>query len=224
MTKQEVFDFHQPERLDWNDFVESDENRDVISYLKQWNSWKTNGLIICGASGVGKTHILTLWQQSAKATKIQMDDLNHNPRELFENQHNFAIDDIEFFLQPQNYNWFFDFFNILKEKQGVIVATSSTSPSIWDISLQDLKSRLLLIPVLKISTPGDNLLFHIIKKLAKDLGTEIADNCVQYILNNFPRDIQEIRNLINVLNKFSLEKKQAISLQFIKKHVQKSTI
>ena len=223
MTKQEVFDFHQPERLDWNDFVESDENRDVISYLKQWNSWKTNGLIIFGASGVGKTHILTLWQQSAKATKIQMDDLNHNPRELFENQRNFAIDDIEKFLQTQSYNWFFDFLNILKEKQGVIVATTSTSPSIWDISLQDLKSRLLLIPVLKISDPGDSLLFHIIKKLAKDLGTKIADNCVQYILNNFPRNIQEIRNLINTLNKFSLKKKQSISVQFIKKYAQKST-
>ena len=135
----------------------------------------------------------------------------------------FFIDDIEKFLQTQSYNWFFDFLNILKEKQGVIVATTSTSPSIWDISLQDLKSRLLLIPVLKISDPGDSLLFHIIKKLAKDLGTKIADNCVQYILNNFPRNIQEIRNLINTLNKFSLKKKQSISVQFIKKYAQKST-
>ena len=97
--------------------------------------------------------------------------------------------------------------------------TAITSPSLFDISLQDLKSRLLSFTVLKMSRPGDELLFHIAKKLAKDLDIEISDNCIQYILNNSERNVSTIRTLINTLNKLSLEQKQAITLPFIRKYM-----
>lgn len=219
MNRQQVFDFHQPERLSWDDFVESDENRDVIAYLSQWKLWNVRSLVIYGSAGVGKTHVATLWAQSSNAVQICSDNFFHSPRELFEIESNFVIDGFDDFLQIQNYNWLFDFINILNEKGRFLVITSRTSPSSWDISLLDLRSRLLLIPALKIQDPSDNLLFYIAKKLAKDQGIIISDDCVNYILSMITRDVRTVRETINTLNKLSLEQKQSINLSFVRKYL-----
>lgn len=219
MSQQQVFDFHQPERLSWNDFVESDENRNVLMYIKQWRSWTTRSLVIYGGSGVGKTHISSLWAQSANAAYIRSDNLHHPSRDLFNADTNFIIDDFDSLLQIQNYNWLFDFINILKEKRRFLVIISRTCPSSWEISLPDLRSRLLLIPALKIQSPSDSLLFFIAKKLAKDQGIIINDECVDYILKMVTRDVRTVRETINTLNKLSLEQKQAITLSFVRRYL-----
>lgn len=221
MNKQRVFDFPQIEQLSWSDFVESDENSSVLRYLTQWQSWTTNSLIIYGDSGVGKTHIASLWAQSANAACVRPDNM-HQVRKLFESgtDTNFLMDDFEEFLTPQNYQWLFDFLNILNEKGRYLIIISRTSPSSWNISLEDLRSRLLLIPTLKIQAPSDNLLFHIAKKIAKDNGITISDECVKYILNNITRDVCTVRETINTLNKLSLEQKQSITLPFIRRYLQ----
>lgn len=218
MNKQEVFDFPQVEQLNWSDFVESDENRNVLQYLKQWQSWTTNSLIIYGAPGVGKTHVVSLWAQSANAACVRPDNM-HQVRKLFETDVNFLMDDFEEFLQPQNYQWLFDFMNILNEKHRYLIIISRDSPSSWNISLPDLRSRLLLVPALKIQSPSDGLLFHIAKKIAKDNGITISDECVKYILNNVTRDVHTVRNTIYTLNKLSLEQKQSVTLPFVRRHI-----
>lgn len=218
MNKQKVFDFPQIEQLNWEGFVESAENRTVLQYLKQWQSWTTNSLIIYGDSGVGKTHVVSLWAQSANAACVRPDNM-HQVRRLFDTDANFLMDDFEEFLQPQNYKWLFDFLNILNEKRRFLIIVSRTPPSSWDISLPDLRSRLFLMPVLKIQSPSDNLLFHIAKKIAKDSGITISDECVKYILNNVTRDVCTVRKAINVLDKLSLEKKQSITLPFVRRYL-----
>ena len=220
-TVQEVFDFSQEESLSWSDFIEGSENHDVLAYLMQWPNWNSNGLVIFGEHGVGKTHLASLWAQSANAVCVLKSCLNSDPRDLFENTYdnrcNFFFDNFQDFLIDQR--WLFDFYNIAKEKRRFFVITDITSPALWKISLEDLKSRLSLIPAVRIASHGDELLFKVTKKLAKDYSIEISDEVVNYILTICQRDIPRISHILKTLDKLALRQRKPLNLGFVKKYL-----
>lgn len=220
-TVQEVFDFSKEESLDWDDFIESSENREALAYLTRWPNWNFNGLVIVGEHGVGKTHLASLWAQSANAVCVLKSCLNNDPRDLFDYTHdnkcNFVFDNFQDFLIDQR--WLFDFYNIAREKQRSFIITDVIPPALWNISLKDLKSRLSLLPVVRISNHSDELLFKVTKKLAKDYDIEIADNVVEYILMVCQRDIPEISRVLKILDKLSLQQKKSLNLGFVRKYL-----
>lgn len=224
-TVQEVFDFSKEESLSWNDFIESEENREALVYLTRWPNWSANGLVIVGEPGVGKTHLASLWAQSANAVCVLRSSLSSNPRDLFDytydNKCNFVFDNFQDFLADEL--WLFDFYNIAKEKQRFFLITDTTPPSLWNISLKDLKSRLSLLPMVRISSHSDELLFKVTKKLAKDYEIDIADNVVEYILHRCRRDIPEISRILKILDKLSLQLKKPLNLGFVKKYLSVDT-
>ena len=220
-TVQEVFDFSKEESLDWSDFIESSENQEALAYLTRWPNWNFNGLVIVGEHGVGKTHLATLWAQSANAVCVLKSCLNSDPRDLFDYTHNnkcnFVFDNFQDFLVDQH--WLFDFYNIAKEKHRSFIITDVIPPSMWNISLKDLKSRLSLLPVVRVSNHSDELLFKVTKKLAKDYDIKIEDNVVEYILMMCRRDIPEISRILKTLDKLSLQQKKPLNLGFVKKYL-----
>lgn len=220
-TAQQVFDFSKEESLSWNDFIESTENRDALTYLTRWPNWNSNGLIIIGEHGVGKTHLASLWAQSANAVCVLKSCVNDDPRDLFQhtedNKCNFVFDNFQDFLTDQR--WLFDFYNIAKEKHRSFLITDITPPALWNISLPDLKSRLNLLPVVRISSHSDKLLFKVTKKLVRDYDIEIADSVVKYILTMCKRDIPEISRILKTLDKLSLQQKKPLSLNFVRKYL-----
>lgn len=220
-TVQQVFDFSKEESLSWKDFIESEENRDALTYLVRWPNWNSNGLIIVGEHGVGKTHLASLWAQSANAVCVLKSCVNNDPRDLFlhteDNKCNFVFDNFQDFLTDQR--WLFDFYNIAKEKHRSFLITDVTPPALWNISLPDLKSRLNLLPVVRIYSHSDELLFKVTKKLARDYNIEISDNVVKYILTMCQRDIPEISRVLKTLDKLSLQQKKPLSLNFVRKYL-----
>lgn len=221
ITVQKVFDFSKEESLSWNDFIESDENREALSYLIRWPNWNSIGLVIVGEHGVGKTHLASLWAQSSNAVCVLKSCLNNDPRSLFDytqdNKCNFVFDNFQDFLIDQH--WLFDFYNIAKEKHRSFLITDTTPPALWNISLKDLKSRLSLLPVVRISSHSDELLFKVTKKLAKDYAIEVADNVVEYILLRCKRDIPEISCILKTLDKLSLQQKKPLNLNFVRRYL-----
>lgn len=220
-TVQEVFDFSKEESLSWSDFIESTENREALTYLTRWPNWNSNGLVIVGEHGVGKTHLASLWAQSANAVCVLKSCLNNDPRDLFEytndNKCHFVFDNFQDFLTDQR--WLFDFYNIAKEKHRYFIIIDVTPPALWNVSLPDLKSRLNLLPVARISSHSDELLFKVTKKLARDYEIEIEDNVVEYILMMCRRDIPEISRILKTLDKLSLQQKKPLSINFVRKYL-----
>lgn len=219
MIRQRIFDFHQQESLDWNDFIESDENREFLEYLKRWSISSSNGVIVYGASGVGKTHMAALWAQSANAVYILDGCERYDPRDMFDNSCNFVLDNFDEFLKSNCYEWLFHFLNILKEKNRFLLIVARTAPKGWFIPLADLHSRLMRLPAFFIRSPGDELLHKIIQKIAKDIGIAVPANSIKYLLTTVTRDVYTIKSIVLMLNKLSLEFKQPITVPFIKKHL-----
>lgn len=217
---QETFGFHKIENLDWNDFIESEENRDAIKYLTLWPSaWTSNGVILHGESRVGKTHIVNLWAQTSNAVYVLKTSLNNDPRALFDTECNFVIDNFDDFLSMENYSWMFHFFNIAREKNRYFVLVSRSHPSLWQIGLNDLRSRLFTLPAINIKNPGDELLLKIAKKLSKDFGIVISEESLQYMMNFIDRNVATISNTLKILDKLALQKRKTINVNFIKSYL-----
>ncbi|MDR2781738.1 MAG: hypothetical protein LBB21_04790 [Holosporaceae bacterium] len=217
--QQEVFDFHKIDRLDWCDFIESDENRNALLYLTKWPNWNSCGMIIYGEPGTGKTHLAALWAQTANAVYVLKESLNHNPRDLFEAKCNFVFDNFDDMIKYENYDWFFHFFNIVKEENRFFLILSRVHPSLWGIKLSDLRSRLFTLSAVGIDAPQDDLLLKISQKIAKDLQITVPDDVMMYILNTVERNVSSITDVLRILDKLSLQKKKTLSLSFIKSNL-----
>ena len=213
---QEIFGFHKIPNLNWCDFVENHENCDAIAFLTRWPNWYSNGVVIYGESGVGKTHIASLWAQTANAVYILKTGLNSDPRVLFDTECNFVIDDFDDFLRGKNYDWMFHFFNIAKEKGRSFLLVSEKHPSLWHIPLNDLRSRLLTLPTINLKNPEDELLLKIAKKLTKDLEIKISANTLKYILKFVDRNVSSISHILKTLDKLSLQQRKPITIPFIR--------
>jgi chromosomal replication initiation ATPase DnaA len=216
---QEILNFAKTESLDWSDFIEGEENTAVIRSLAQWPHWPTNGLIIYGASGTGKTHIGGLWAQTANAICVLTESLRHDPRKLFRTECNFIFDNIDDFLATQRQDWIFHFFNIAAEKKRCYLLISRHHPSMWPIRLRDLQSRLFTLPTVYMQNPGDALMIKIAKKISRDFGIIIPDNVLQYLLNTIDRSSTSIAEALRALNTLSMQKKRPITLAFLKNYL-----
>ncbi|MDR1334098.1 MAG: hypothetical protein LBJ71_02675 [Holosporaceae bacterium] len=214
--QQEVFNFHKIERLDWSDFVEDDENRSALSSLTKWPHWNSQGIIIHGESGTGKTHLAALWAQTANAVYVLEESLRHNPRDLFDAECNFVFDNFDSWIKCENYNWLFHFLNIVKEKDRSFLILSRQHPSFWQVELNDLRSRLFTLPTVGIDTPRDDLLLKISRKIARDFGIVAPDDALIYMLNTVERNVTSIADALQVLNKLSLQRKKTFSLSFVR--------
>ncbi|MDR1236587.1 MAG: hypothetical protein LBJ96_06315 [Holosporaceae bacterium] len=214
--QQEVFDFHKTERLDWNDFVESDENRGALLYLTKWPDWSSRGIIIHGESGTGKTHLAALWAQTANAVYVLKESFSHNPRDLFDAECNFVFDNFDTIINRENYHWLFHFFNIVKEKNRFFLVLSRLHPSFWNVELSDLRSRLFTLPAVAVETPRDDLLLRISQKIAGDLGIMMPGDAMIHILNTVERNVNSVADVLKKLDKLSLQQKRTLSLSFVR--------
>lgn len=221
---QEVFDFHKIESLNWNDFIDNSTNHDAIMYLSQWPNWMHQGVIIYGDHGVGKTHLAALWAQSANAVYILRDSFWHPPRDLFQYNCNFVLDNFDFQTISENEDWLFHFFNIAVEQKRNFLILSLSHPSDWPVRLRDLKSRFNTLPVVGIARPDDALLMKIAKKISKDFDIFISDDALEYILSVIPRDVKEVAYNLQMLDKLSLRLHKPLNLPFVKRYIVPKTL
>jgi chromosomal replication initiation ATPase DnaA len=218
MGAQEIFAFHKSDSLDWGDFIESHENRDAVACLAKWNTWNGNGIVIYGESGVGKTHLASLWAQSSNAVYVLKSSIDNDPRLLFESECNFIIDNFDDFLAINN-SWMFHFLNISKETNRFFLLISRTNPALWKIELNDLRSRILALSIINMKNPECELLLKITKKISKDIGVIISDDAIKYMMNFVNRDVISVATALKTFDKLALQKQKPITIPFIKNYL-----
>ncbi|MDR3186915.1 MAG: hypothetical protein LBT63_00575 [Holosporaceae bacterium] len=221
--QQEIFDFPKIENIRWSDFIKSNENSEAIACLTEWPTWPHNGVILFGGVGTGKTHLAALWAQTANAVYVLAEALNHDPRDLFASDCNFVIDNFDDFLaiSAGRQDWLFHFFNIAHEKGRYFLILSKTNPVSWNMELNDLKSRMLTLSAAEIQNPGDELLFKIAKKIARDLELTVPDDVLSHLLYVIDRNVASMAEVLKTLDKLSLQQKKTITLAFAKRYLDK---
>ena len=180
-----------------------------------------NPLYICGAVGLGKTHLLHAVGQLAQARHIQVicvsaeqftnefvsairqkkvDDFNRKYRHAGM----LLIDDINFIGgKKQTEESFFHAFNSLFNANRQMVFTSDQPPKATALLDKRLRSRFESGLVADIQSPDQETRQAILKAKASKRGIDIADDVLEFIAGQGQQNIRELEGLLNRVTAFA---------------------
>ena len=179
-----------------------------------------------GEGGGGKTHLMqalcrNFSQQGQPAMYIPLKDKSQFDFHVLDNVETMAllvIDDInEVAGDPAWEEALFHCYNRIRESGHCrLIVTGNNAPNELGLSLADLSSRLGWGLVFNIKQLDDADKIKVLILRANNRGLELADEVAAYLLNNCPRDLNYLLDLLEKLDNASLVSKRKITIPFLK--------
>ena len=199
--------------LDAGDFLVAPNNVLAKSWIEAWPNWPEFGLILYGASGVGKTHLAHIWQ---KKLLMMGRDCQFLARDLGGDdlpKGHVIIDDCHHVTDLAK---LFHLLNHLKSHNLSCLLLGEMPPDGWTKALPDLQSRLNMLMAVKILPPDDGLLSQILLKFIRDKQLDVPVNSLNFILNHIERSVPALRHFLDKVDGESLSQKRPISIALIR--------
>ena len=199
---------------------------DVLSNDKEYPQASQRICVVSGTKGVGKSHLLLAIceQASIQGLSQQYIDLArivHMPPEMLLGLINcnvVCIDNLQ--ALDNNRAWqtaVFDTINQFTETQGkLLLIATNTAPEKIQYALPDLRTRLLWGTNFTLTALGDEDKFTAIENHLKAIGLGYSEDAVHFLLNRTTRNMYDLSQVINALDKASLQSKRKITIPFIK--------
>ncbi len=218
MVKQFFFQFND-DSFTKESILVDDHNVIAYKYFFEPHIWNLTFTILCGAKGVGKTHMVRAFAKANDVLFISLESLNelNIAESKFEKQF-YIIEDVET-LQDKQEVFLYNLYNLFKEHNKYLIITSDKHVNDWDIKLTDLKSRFMDSMLIEIKKPNQDFLKKLIIKLCFDKGMHLSLEKIEYILNRVPRNSTAIIRVVNEIYDQSMEKKVAVTMPFIRKTI-----
>lgn len=211
---QQVLNLPSKTTYDHADFYVSSSNVLAYRWIESWPTWPNHCLILFGPLGCGKTHLAHIWKQKTGALIIPFQDLAFkNLDDLCQKHKNIIVEDIPEIFDE---NILFHLYNSAQQAAGTLLLTANASPSNWNISLPDLKSRLKAAMCAEIKPADDELLKAMMRKIFSDEQIKVQDQIINYLLNHQERSFNALFNTIKTLNTHALATKRKITLPLVK--------
>ena len=182
-------------------------------------------LLIWAEAGKGKSHLLqaacNLAAQSAmRVCYLPAREIIEESIRVFDGLEQLdmvCIDDIDVMMRSSRWEQaLFDLINRLREAGKRILLTASKSPETSSAGLADLRSRLTWGPVFHLQGLEDRDKMIALKKRAQQYGLEMADNVANYLLTHYPRDLFDLFERLDHLDKASMAMQRRLTIPFIK--------
>ncbi len=106
--------------------------------------------------------------------------------------------------------------NRVRENGKRILFAANKSPDSCVINLADLRSRLSWGPVFHLNELKDEDKIKAMQKRAEQSGLEMTDNVANYLLTHYPRDLFDLFERLDHLDKASMAMQRRLTIPFIK--------
>jgi len=109
----------------------------------------------------------------------------------------------------------FTLFEQIKHASGQLIVSSSQDPESTEFFIRDLQSRLssgLIYPLHRLT---EEQLVDVIKMRSNQRGLEITDNVVMFLLRHFTRDVRELFDMVDKIDKAAIAEQRRITVPFI---------
>ncbi|MGD9921152.1 MAG: chromosomal replication initiator DnaA [Pseudorhodoplanes sp.] len=197
------------ERLSREDFLSGPSNEVALAAIERWPDWPVGMLAIAGPAGSGKSHVASIWAAlsgarilSARAMQTPM-----LPDALATGA--LVLED----CAPGGFDEraLFHLLNLVREQKGYLLMTARTVPTLWEVALPDLSSRLRAMPAIPLSMPDDALLRAVMVKLFADRQLAVDENLVSYLLTRVGRSFAAVQEAVQTLDREALQRKRPVN-------------
>ncbi len=201
------------------------ENALLVDRLKQFSSANNNDqqILIWGGASVGKSHLLNAACHQAASHGFRIAYL---PAGLIQSPVVFdgleycnlvCVDDVH--LMPKSRELeigLFNLINTVRQNDQRLLFSSTHAPANLSILLPDLQTRLEWGACYSVHPLGSAHVREALREQARQAGLIIESNVLDYLLNNFPRDIGTQTAQLQQLDKASMQTRRKITIPLVR--------
>jgi DnaA family protein len=217
--------FEPRERYTFNAFI-AGQNQLAVDLVRQMAGGEGESQILIWADrGNGKSHLLQAACNLASQSQMTVcylpaREIIGSAAQVFEGLEQLdmlCIDDIDAMMQSSKWEEaLFDLINRVRENGKRILLAANKSPDSCEINLADLHSRLSWGPVFHLNELKDEDKIKAMQKRAEQSGLEMTGNVANYLLTHYPRDLFDLFERLDHLDKASMAMQRRLTIPFIK--------
>ena len=224
-TQQLLLQIHLDDSTTFESFYVSDENQQVVNYIQSIVENDSDQFVYLWGSGAGCSHLLqALCHQyhgkGLAAAYIPLTNVHQFTTDIFSNLEQLAlvcVDDIQQITGTQEWeNALFILYNNLRERGVKLVVAATTGPRNLSISLTDLASRLQWGISYQVQPLNDEGKICALQLRARLRGFNLSAQVGEYILQRNERNIASLFEVLNRLDRGSLETKRKVTVPLVK--------
>ncbi|XZG70045.1 DnaA regulatory inactivator Hda [Chitinibacteraceae bacterium HSL-7] len=212
MADQLILDLQLPLVPTFAGFVRGD-NAEPLFMLGEWvaGAEYARFLYLWGEAAVGKSYLLGAAADRAGVTVISSpgdlpDEVHPDATLVFD-----GVDQLDAEQQVR----LFDLFNTLRDGSGRMLTAGTKPPMLLDLRA-DLTTRLGWGLVYQLKALSDADKGAALKKRAQQLGFELGDDALEYLLRHAPRDLPALNAVLDQVNTLSLSQQRAVTVPLIR--------
>ena len=192
-----------------DDFMAGPSNTAALRLIESWPDWPSRVMALVGPEGSGKTHLASIWAESAGARVLGARLLEHGDLPAALATGALVLED----LGPANLDEpaLFHLLNLAREERAYVLVTSRSQSASWPVGIRDLGSRLRAIPVVTLSAPDDTLLRALIVKLAADRQLAVDEALVIFLANRIERSFAAARAAVARLDEEAMRRHRPVT-------------
>ena len=204
----------------WRNFI-GDKNQQILEFLSGLFAQQSSSVVyVYGAQSSGKTHLLQgcAFKALEKSLKVAYIDFKQDmPSRVLDNLEDndwVCIDNVDSLEEDQQQE-LFDLYNRASNTSVKLIISGKTLPSELNL-FKDLKTRLSLATIFCLETLDDHSKKSIIQQQMDERNLKIDHKIYDYLFKHYSRDLADLLNAINQLDKASLQQKNNITIPLVK--------
>ena len=201
------------------DFFVAPCNQEAVTWLDCWPDWPSQTTVLYGPARCGKTHLAHVWQSRSGARVIPPKHLTTDALpEILEGVTACVIDNVD---EEVDELALLHLHNMLGERSGHLLLTSSAPPTRWRVQLKDLRSRMNAASSVAVGFPDDALISRILIKLFADRQLHIGTDVIGFLVTRIERSFESAHKIVNLLDEAALAGHRRITVPLARDVVNK---
>ncbi|WP_455365323.1 DnaA regulatory inactivator Hda [Kaarinaea lacus] len=225
MQQQIPLGFTFSNEVSFDTFVAGDNGEAVTAIQNLTQKGNEHYIYIWGAKGTGKSHLMQSICQQFTASQQAVAYLSLRDRKQYspaildglEKLSLVCVDDVqEIVSDPAWEEALFHFYNRMRDGSIPLLVSGSKPASQLSLKLADLKSRLGWGLIFQIKMLNDHQKLLALQKRAVLRGMELNDEAGRYLLTRYSREMGDLLQLLDKLDKASLSEQRRLTIPFIR--------